>query len=267
MMPLRPYQQEAYDCTLAKFEQTDTALAVMATGLGKTVYFSHLANHFRKSGRVMILAHREELIFQARDKVKLICDVKADVEMGEMWASRDFFSSDIVISTIQTQCAGRDGGRMHRFDPAQFSLLVIDEAHHTPAKTYKRVINYYRQNKKLKVLGVTATPDRTDKKAMGQIFEEVAYAYDIRDGIDDGWLVPITQQSVYVKSLDYSNVRTVAGDLNGKDLADILEFEENLHAIASPTVELTGDKKTLIFTASVGQAEQVAIQVLSISKL
>jgi superfamily II DNA or RNA helicase len=257
-MILRPYQKEAYDCTLEKFKTVDTALCVLATGLGKTVYAAHLINHFRESGRILMLAHRAELIYQADDHIQNICDVESDIEMGAEWAtSFDEFKADVVISTVQTQIAGRDGGRMNRFDPKEFSLLVIDEAHHAPAATYKRIIEYYKQNPALKILGLTATPDRKDKKAMGQIFDEVAYAYDIRDGIDDGWLVPIEQQSIFVEGLDYSAVKTTAGDLNGKDLAAVMEFEEILHGIADPTVQLTGDRKTLIFAASVAHAERL----------
>jgi len=257
-MILRPYQEEAYECTLEKFKTADTALCVLATGLGKTVVASHLINHFRKTGRILMLAHRAELIYQADNHIQKICEVESDIEMGDEWAtSFEQFKADIVISTVQTQIAGRDGGRMTRFDPHEFSLLIIDEAHHAPAITYKRIIEYYKQNPDLKILGLTATPDRADKKAMGQIFEEVAYVYDIRDGIDEGWLVPIEQQSVFVKGLDFSTVRTTAGDLNGKDLAAVLEFEEILHGIADPTVQLTGGKKTLIFAASVAHAERL----------
>lgn len=257
-MILRPYQQEAYDCTLQKFETADTALCVLATGLGKTVYAAHLINHFKQFGRILMLAHRAELIYQADNHIQDICAVESDIEMGDAWAtSFEAFKADVVISTVQTQIAGRDGGRMTRFDPKEFGLLIIDEAHHAPAVTYKRIIEYYKQNPNLKILGLTATPDRTDKKAMGEIFEEVAYAYDIRDGIDDGWLVPISQQSVFVEGLDFSGVKTTAGDLNGKDLAAVLEFEEILHGIADPTVKLTGDRKTLIFAASVVHAERL----------
>lgn len=257
-MILRPYQQEAYDCTLEKFETVDTALLVLATGLGKTVVAAHLINHFKQLGRILMLAHRAELIYQADNHIQKICEVESDIEMGDAWATGfDVFKADVVISTVQTQIAGREGGRMTRFDPKEFSLLIIDEGHHAPAVTYKRIIAYYKQNPDLKILGLTATPDRLDKKAMGQIFEEVAYAYDIRDGIDDGWLVPIEQQSVFVEGLDFSSVKTTAGDLNGKDLANVLEFEEILHGIADPTVKLTGDKKTLIFAASVVHAERL----------
>ncbi len=228
------------------------------TVVHNTIYFAHIANHYRQFGRIMVLAHREELIFQAKDKMHTITGVKADVEMGDWWAGGSFFCvSDIVVSTIQTQIAGREDKRMTRFNPDDFSLLVVDEAHHAPSESYKKVIAHYQQNPNLKVLGVTATPDRHDKKAMGQIFDEVAYSYDIRDGIDDGWLVPIEQMSVFVAGLDYSEVKSQADDLNGKDLARVLEFEENLHAIADPTVRLTNNEKTLIFAATVAQAERL----------
>ena len=257
-MLLRPYQSDAYECTLEKFKTVDSAILVLATGLGKTHVAANLINHFRETGRIMMLAHRAELIYQADNHIQNICEVESDIEMGSEWAtSFDTFKADVVISTVQTQIAGRDGGRMTRFDPNEFSLLIIDEAHHAPAATYKRIIEYYKQNPDLKILGLTATPDRRDGKAMGQIFEEVAYAYDIRDGIDEGWLVPIEQQSVFVKGLDYSAVRTTAGDLNGKDLAEVLEYEEILHGIADPTVQLTGDERTLIFASSVAHAERL----------
>ena len=256
-MELRPYQQEAYDSTLKVFERVRSALIVMATGLGKTIVFAHLVEAFRQHGRIMVIAHREELINQAKGHVEDVCDTAVDVEMGDLWAGQQMFKADIVVSTIQSQIAGRDGGRMTRFNPMEFSLLVIDEAHHSCAVSYKKVIDYYKQNPNLKVLGVTATPDRADELAMGQMFEEVAYQYDIWDGITDGWLVDIRQQPIFVEGLDYSLMRTTAGDLNGKDLAAELEREEILHGFADPIIKETGNKKTLIFTASVFQAERL----------
>jgi superfamily II DNA or RNA helicase len=146
---------------------------------------------------------------------------------------------------------------MTRFDPKDFSLVVVDECHHAISDSYGKVIDWYTANPDLKILGLTATPDRHDGKAMGKRFEKVAYAYDIKDGIDDGWLVPIEQSSVFVDGLDYSAIKSQMGDLNGKELAKVLEFEENLHAIADPTVKMTGDRKTLMFAASVVQAERL----------
>jgi len=111
-MELREYQKEALDVTLRKFEKTDTALAVMATGLGKTIYFAHLARRFLQHGRIMVLAHWAELIYQNKQKLETICETKASIEMGDQWASEGFYKSDIVLSTIQSQIAGRDGGQI-----------------------------------------------------------------------------------------------------------------------------------------------------------
>lgn len=258
-MELRPYQQEAVDNTLAEFEQNQAVLAVMATGLGKTVYFCHVAKAFLKRGKVLIIAHREELIFQAKDKVKRILGIEPEIEMAGQWANCGIWSGEVIISTVQTQISGMEGnGRMSRFDPHQFALLIIDEAHHAVAPSYRKVIEHFKQNPNLKILGVTATPDRADELALGRIFQSVAYDYDIRDGIEDGWLVPITQLMIDVDTLDFSNVRTTAGDLNGKDLAEQMEYEANLWGVAEPTFKEADGRKTLVFAASVAHAERLA---------
>lgn len=257
-MELRPYQIEAIDSAMEKFETHQSALIVMATGLGKTVTFSALAKEYLPYGKIMVVAHREELIYQAKNKLQDITGQHVDIEMGDLHV-QEFgpWSSMITASSVQTQCAGRKRRRMEKFNPDDYSLLIVDECHHSCARSYKRVIDYYQQNPHLKVLGVTATPDRTDKLALGRIFDCVAYNYGIVEGIKDGYLVPIKQQAVYVNGLDYSKVRATVGKLNGKDLAEVLENEEALHKIASPTVEIAGDRKTLIFAASVKQAERL----------
>ena len=148
--------------------------------------------------------------------------------------------------------------RTRKFDPQEFGLVVIDEAHHATAGTYRRCIDWYRQNPRCKVLGVTATPDRADEAALGQVFESVAYEYGVLDAINNGWLVPIEQQMVTVGSLDFSGIRTTAGDLNQGDLAEVMETERNLQGIAAPTVEICGDRRAIIFATTVEQAERLA---------
>jgi len=252
---LRDYQSEAVTKTLESFQTKQSVLIVLATGLGKTVCAAHIAEAFLAKGRIMLLAHREELLFQGQNTLERVTGETAEVEMADLWAKKSnsvlFGGSNLIVSTIQTQVAGRDGGRMGRFNPNEFSLLIVDEAHHATAASYRKVLDYYKQNPNLRILGLTATPDRTDEEALGQVFDEVAFEYDIANGIDGGWLVPIMQQAVHIESLDYSAVRTTAGELNGKDLGEVLEFEENLHGMATPVLELCGDKKTLIFTATV----------------
>ena len=257
-MKLRSYQEAAVDGIFEAWRSARSTLLVQPTGTGKTVTFAHVINRM-PMGRALVLAHREELIVQAADKIARVTGAKPDTEMAEMRADHGMFGkARVVVSSIQTQCAGRNGDtRMKRFDPQEFGLLVVDEAHHATAPTYRRVLEHYGQNQDLKILGVTATPDRHDEEALGQVFDSVAFDYELLDAIRDGWLVPIHQRSVVVDGLDYSGVRTTAGDLNGADLARVMEYEETLHGIAHPTVELAAGRKALVFAASVAHAERL----------
>ena len=258
-MILRPYQSAASDAIFKEWQDNDSTLVVMPTGGGKTVLFADVIRRVFPR-RALVIAHREELIFQARDKIQRVTGLSADVEMGEYRSDGGLFgSARVVVSTIQTQCSGGDGGgRMSKFDPSQFGLLIIDEAHHATSPSYRRVIDYYRTNPALKVLGVTATPDRADEEALGQVFQSVAFDYEVLDAIHDGWLVPIEQQMVHVEGLDYSDVRTTAGDLNGGDLAAVMEAERNLQPMASASLAIIGQRRALVFTSSVKAAEMTA---------
>lgn len=260
-MKLRPYQRAAEDAVYREWKTVRSTLAVLPTGTGKTVLFADVIRRsFPK--RALVLAHREELIFQAKAKVEKMTGFRVDVEMGDARADLPtgclFGGPQVIVSSIQTQTAGGDGlGRMSRFDPLMFGILIIDEAHHATADSYRRVLDYYGQNPNLCILGVTATPDRADETALGQIYESVAFDYEVLDAIRDGWLVPVEQQMVNVEGLDYSGIRTTAGDLNGADLAAVLEEEKALHGIVTPTLDIIGDRRTLVFAASVAQAERL----------
>src|SRR5512143_1890768 len=258
-MNLRPYQSAASDAIFKEWQENDSTLVVMPTGGGKTILFADVIRRVFPL-RALVIAQREELIFQACDKIRRVTGLSADVEMGEYRADGGLFGqARVVVSTIQTQCSGGDGGgRMSKFDPQRFGVLIIDEAHHATSPTYRRVIDYYRTNPALKILGVTATPDRADEEALGQVFQSVAFDYEVLDAIHDGWLVPIEQQMVHVEGLDYSSIRTTAGDLNGGDLAAVLEAEKNLQQMASASVAIIGGRRALVFTARVKAAEMTA---------
>lgn len=257
-MKLRPYQQEAVDAILEAWKTHQAALLVLPTGTGKTIIFAHLVDRI-PYGRVMILAHREELIWQACDKVRRVTGHEPDIEMAEYRADHGMLRrAKVVVSSIQTQMAGMGGdGRMTRFNPGQFAAVIVDEAHHATAASYRKVLAHYQQNEDLKILGVTATPDRADERALGQVFQTVAMDYELTDAIMDGWLVPIHQRAVTVQELDLSGVRTTAGDLNGADLARVMEYEKVLHAVAGPAMELMAGRRTLLFAASVAHAERL----------
>ncbi len=260
MSTLRDYQSEAVHAVVREFEDKSSTLVVSPTGTGKTQMFCEIINRMQPK-RAMVLAHREELISQAVKRLWKDFGIVADVEMADRQADEGYYNrAPVVVSTVQTQIAGNGGyGRMKLFNPEDFGLVVCDEAHHYTSPSFRRVLDYYKQNPNIKIVGVTATPDRADEEALGQVFESVAYDYEILDAIRDGWLVPVDQKMVNIEGLDFSGIRTTAGDLNGADLAAVMEAEKNLHGIASASIEIIGvARRTLVFTVSVKQAEMLS---------
>jgi hypothetical protein len=196
-----------------------------------TQTFGAVARHW--PGRVLVLAHRDELIEQARRRLALMTGELVGVEQAGYWAG----SERIVVGSVQTLGLKRGdrAARIERFAARPFDLVVIDEAHHAPAKTYRTILNAMPS---ARVLGVTATPDRGDGVAMGEIFQAVAYQRDIREGIDDGYLVPVVARQVQLEKVDLSAVKTTAGDLNLGQLDE--EMTRELAGIAHATVEHAG---------------------------
>lgn len=281
---LRDYQQAAHDAVFEHWKQHQTTLVVMPTGTGKTLTFAQIIKTAHPK-RAMVLAHRNELIIQARDKIESMTGLGVEIEKADLVASANLFSRcPVVVSSIQTQISGpTDHRRYLRFNPDDFGVLIVDESHHATSPSWREVVAHYRKNPELRVAGFTATPDRGDQEALGQVFESVAFNYGILDAIKDGWLVDITQQFVNVSGLDFSEVRTTAGDLNEGDLCKVMETEENIQGICQPTLEavyglapktLNGvpvpewrtylellgkvPRRTIVFTVSVAQAEMCA---------
>jgi superfamily II DNA or RNA helicase len=286
----RKYQQTAIDAILERFSAGDQrTLCVVPTGGGKTIIASHVALALMPQGRVMVLAHRNELIRQAVDKFTLVTGITPEVEMGDERTDEcsAFGKAQIVVSSFQSQYSGRgEIKRMQKFDPNDFAFLWIDEAHHLPAEKFRSVLDYYAQNPKLKILGVTATPHRADEEHLGEIFQSVAFEYTLPEIVADGYLVPIHQYSVVIEGLDFSQCKTTAGDLNAGDLEAAMISEKPLHGVVHATIEfacgleknalaplkddeqraeklaamLEGKrrKKTLIFNVSVDHAKRTA---------
>lgn len=257
-MNLRPYQKAIADAVMREWREVNSTLVVAPTGCGKTVIFSDIIRRMRPM-RAMVVAHREELIWQARDKIMRVSGIAdCDVEMADVWSREGMNPAPVVLTTVQTQNSDwGDHKRMARFYPQDFGVLILDECHHATAQTYGNLIHYYTRNPDLRVLGVTATPDRSDEEALGKVFETVAYDYEILDAIADGWLVPVDQLFIHINGLDYSHIRTTAGDLNGADLSRVMEEESNLQGVAGASIDIVGSRRSIVFTASVRQAEVV----------
>lgn len=263
---LRPYQDECNRRLLAAHEEgARSALVVAATGLGKTVMMADLARRWiadRRHGKVLMIAHREELVFQGQQKLEQVTGSRFDIEMGDFRAAgapngEMFGHAAGVVASVASLC---QANRLRKYRPENYGLLLVDEAHHAVPKcvTYRKIIEHFRRNPGLYLVGVTATPDRADEEALGQVFESCPFEYGILEAVGDGWLVPPRQRLVVVEDLDFSGVGLQCGDLKAGELEQILTEEKILHRVVSPTIDLIGSRPTIVFTAGVKQAHDMA---------
>ncbi|MEI8309325.1 MAG: DEAD/DEAH box helicase [Verrucomicrobiota bacterium] len=242
---LRPYQIQAQEAITRGFAEYDKQLAVKPTGAGKTILFASLAQHYQPR-RTLVLAHREELIQQAVDKIRKATGLEAEIDMADQRAS---LTAPVVVASIQTLLRE---SRRSRWPRDHFGLLVVDEAHHSLADSYLNTLRYFDEN--AFVLGVTATPDRGDKKNLGRYYQNIAYEVTLLDLIKQNWLSPIRVKTVPL-SLDLRGVRTTAGDFNADDLGHAIE--PYLERIADVMVEHR-HRKTLVFLPLIRLSQQFA---------
>ncbi|MEE8385868.1 MAG: DEAD/DEAH box helicase, partial [Dehalococcoidia bacterium] len=243
---LRWYQTEAHAATFAAWNGgARSVLNVLATGLGKTQIFSGIAADFK--GNVLVLAHRDELINQGAKRLEQITGEMVEIEQAELRASK---TGRIVMGSVPTM---RRLDRLERMGPDRFDLIIIDESHHATAKSYRTILDYFS---KAKVLGVTATPDRTDGKAMGQVFDEVAYSMDILAGIDSGYLVPFDGEMAVMEELKLGDVDTTAGDFVAKQLDN--EVVKIVEAVVADVREHHPKRTGIFFFPGVKSAEYAA---------
>ena len=275
----RPYQVEAIDAAFVEWKSVASTLIVMPTGTGKSVVFAKILRRWLEHhmGRVMILAHRKELIAQAKAHAEA-AGASCEIEMASSRASN---KCDVVAASIQTlnagtqcyECEGVNSGechvcggsgrlkRMTRFDPRNFGLIITDEGHHAVADSYIDVYTWFGSNKANKRLFVTATPERADGNGLHNVCESVAYEMGLRVAIDDGWLCPIRQQFIQVAGLDLSRVSTRQGDLADGELEraflgeDDADQELLLHAIAKPVLDISAGQQFIVFASGVKHAE------------
>lgn len=237
-MELRPYQIEAKTAVQNQWANNiQKTLLVLPTGTGKTIVFSKLAEDCVKSGeRVLILAHRGELLEQAADKLEQSTNLKCATEKAEESCIGSFYR--VVVGSVQTLMREK---RLNQFPKTYFDSIIIDEAHHCLSDGYQRVLQYFDNSK---VLGVTATPDRGDMKNLGSYFESLAYEYTLPKAIKDGYLTPIKAVTIPLK-LDLTAVSQQAGDFKASDIGTALD--PYLHQIAEEMVKYCMNRKTVVF--------------------
>lgn len=248
-MQLRPYQQQALEAVREAYREGHrSALVVMPTGTGKTVLFAEISRLAK--GPVLVLAHRQELVEQARAKISAWCDDVVAVEMAGRRELTAPASERPKISVASVQTMSR---RLAQVPRDAFKIVVIDEAHHSTADSYRQLVEHFDAW----ILGVTATPDRGDKQPLGEVFACLAYSYDMREAIDDGWLVPVRSFLVQT-AVDFSQVRKIAGELQASEVERILTREPHLAEIAQPILRERGDRPAMVFAASVAHAHALA---------
>lgn len=242
---LRPYQIQAHEAVVNGFKEYRKQLVIKPTGSGKTILLASLAAYYAPE-RTLVLAHREELIQQAVDKIAKATGLRAEVEMADQYASHN---APVVVASVQTLMRE---ARRSRWSRDHFGLVVVDEAHHTIADSYLNTLRHFDQS--ARVLGVTATPDRGDRKNLGRYFENIAYEVSLLDLIKQNWLSSIKVKTVPLP-LDLRGVRTTAGDYNADDLGHALE--PYLERIADLMFEHR-HRKTLVFLPLIRLSEQFA---------
>lgn len=237
-LTLRPYQQEAHDSILEKWGLgADRLLLVLPTGTGKTIVFAAVtSDRVRQGSRVLILAHRGELLEQAADKLSKSTGLGSALEKADSSCLGSWFR--VVVGSVQTLMRE---SRLKRFPRDYFTTIIIDEAHHSISESYQKVLRYFD---KAKVLGVTATPDRGDMRDLGSYFEQIAYEYTLPAAIREGYLSPIKALTIPLK-IDISQVGISAGDFKTGEIGTALD--PYLEQIATEMETYCRDRKTVVF--------------------
>lgn len=237
-MELRPYQETARQKVQEEWEEgKKRTLLVLPTGTGKTIVFSKIIeDRIKKGERVLVIAHRGELLEQASDKLYKSAGLKTATEKAGQTSLGSFYR--VVVGSVQTLQREK---RLNQFPPEYFDTIVIDEAHHAISDGYQRVLQHFED---ANVLGVTATPDRGDMRNLGSYFESLAYEYSLPEAIKSGYLSPIKALTIPLK-LDLSNVKQQAGDFSTKDLGTALD--PYLEQIAEEMKKQCFNRKTVVF--------------------
>lgn len=237
-MELRPYQQQAKDAIFSEWGNgIKKTLLVLPTGCGKTIVFAKVAEECVKGGsRVLILAHRGELLDQAADKIGKSTGLGCATEKAEQTCIGSWFR--IVVGSVQSMMREK---RLNQFPNNYFNTIIIDEAHHCISESYQKVLRHFPD---AEVLGVTATPDRCDMQNLGTVFESLAYEYTLPRAIKEGYLSPIKAVTIPLK-IDMSAVGVQAGDFKSGDIATALD--PYLESIAEEMEKYCSDKKTVVF--------------------
>jgi len=251
----RPYQREAREAVQKAFSTMDSCIIELATGLGKTEIFTQIMDQWT-DGRCLVIAPQITLVSQAAQKIHLRTGEQPGIEQASLWSDETPWGrSKFVVASKDTLVRGR----YERI--RDVGLVVVDECHLSITESWAKLLTHFMDNG-AKVIGVTATAKRHDKRSMLNVYQGCAYQYGIVDAIKEGWLVSAETKCIRIESLDLSLVgttnTTMGRDFVQKELNYHLENSETVFEIASVVTRETLGKKTAIYCASVEEARLVA---------
>jgi superfamily II DNA or RNA helicase len=250
MFDLRYYQREAVDACRREWESVQSAAVIAATGTGKTEIYRALA--VEEPGRVLVLVHRDYLIGQPIERLAAAGFDDVAVEKAHERAETGFRKAKVVFASVQSVGPESQARRLGTFDPFAFSLVIVDEGHRATAPTYRRVLDHFKRNPRVKILILTATPNRKDGVALRNVCDSVAHTYGPAAAVDEGWIVRPNFYRREVDSLDFSNVRLKGSDLDPEQVQALLMQEKPLHHVCATLAEDRGP--TIVFCPEVAVA-------------
>lgn len=242
---LRDYQQEATE-NLQKMREDGKTIALLynATGVGKTITAATDAKAV--GGRILFLVNALKLASQAKET---FAKAWPEATLGEYTGSQKDMTQTVIFATVQS--ISKD---LEKFSPTDFDYLIVDECHHAAANTYQKIFTYFHPKF---ILGLTATPERSDGEDMLELFQNVAHKMDLKTAVDRGVLVPI--RCIRVKTnIDLTDVRINGIKYNSQDLESKLFIPERNQLIVDTYLKYVNGKKTVIFCASVDHAAEIA---------
>lgn len=252
----RPYQTDAIKALTAGWESENNRLAVvLPTGAGKTVVFSNLilerlSTMAARGERALVIAHREELLTQAADKIKAVAPA---LRVGIVKAERDEHQDvDVVVASIQTLAVER-----RRRAIRDIGLVIVDECHHAAARSYMTVLEHFGAWRGVPVAGFTATMTRQDG-GLADVWQEVVFTLDILEMIEDGYLCDVRGKRVTVPGLDLDSVKSRAGDLQDGQLGQALDDSGAAEVVAEAYRLHAADRPGVVFTPTVETAQSMA---------
>lgn len=249
----RDYQIDGLDAGLSAFEEEgfDSALEVLPTGCGKTVLAGMFVEKFIEQGKkTLFVAHREVLIEQAYSTMNRF-GFDTAMEMGRFNAqthAAEFGHAQVVVGSVQTL----QDDRLMSWPTDHFGQIIIDECHRSLANSYTKFLNWFRG---YKLLGITATPTRGDRRNLGARFQTKAFEYSLRRAIKEGWLAQILIRTCPI-NIDLRGLKTTGGDFNVGDLESRLM--PKMEQMARALIKEIGQRPTVAFTPDVGSAKFLA---------